>query len=647
MEATRGLLTALLEEAPSRVVDDKVAACRAALQHLPPGPRDTASIELAQLLELRGAIERYRKRSRELQALFETAGDLSSMRDEEGVLQAIVRRGRQLLDADAAYLMLVDEDRHDTYMRVTEGTTSPDFPKIRLHLGEGLGGRVAETMTAHWTRDYVQDTRYLHAIDDIVLEENLVAILGVPLKIGRRLLGVLFASHRSPRDFSRDEVSLLSSLGDHAAIAIENASLFQEARDAVAALEAANETIELSNRRLQLAVELHERLTSLALHGGSVQDLTEVLADVLGGAVAVVDDGLREIASSGESGGLMLERDVHEVIHQHVSREQATGRSSVTGRESSAVAVTPVATGQDALGYLIYTSREINDVDVRSLERAATTVALLLLHQRARDDADNRVRGELLVELLSSRVEDIESLARRARLLGVDLEEAEISVAVVRPADDRGVTTSLQQEASRLARADRTLVAALGDRVVLLGAGRPDSGAIATSLADRLTKAGFQVTVGSSGPFSELRHVAHHEDRARRVADVLSGLGRVGRGASAEELGIYGLLLSEVGERHVHDFIDSTIGVVERYDAARGTSLVETLRAYFTSEANVAEAAGRLYVHTNTMYQRLERLDRLLGKDWREESRALDLRLALKFRGLLSPPHGESSTTSA
>lgn len=646
MEATRGLLTALLEEAPSRVVDEKVAACRTALQHLPPGPRDTASIELAQLLELRGAIERYRKRSRELQALFETAGDLSSMRDEEGVLQAIVRRGRQLLDADAAYLMLVDEDRHDTYMRVTEGTTSPDFPKIRLHLGEGLGGRVAETMTAHWTRDYVRDTRYLHAIDDIVLEENLVAILGVPLKIGRRLLGVLFASHRSPRDFSRDEVSLLSSLGDHAAIAIENASLFQEARDAVAALEAANETIEFSNRRLQLAVELHERLTSLALNGGSVQDLTEVLADVLGGAVAVVDDGLREIASSGESGGRMLERDVHEVIHQHVSREQATGRSSVTERASSAVAVTPVATGQDALGHLIYTSREINDVDVRSLERAATTVALLLLHQRARDDADNRVRGELLVELLSSRVEDIESLVRRARLLGVDLEEAEISVAVVRPADDRGVTTSLQQEASRLARADRTLVAALGDRVVLLGAGRPDSGALATSLADRLTKAGFQVTVGGSGPFSELHHVAHHEDRARRVANVLSGLGRVGQGASAEELGIYGLLLSEVGERHVHDFIDRTVGVVEGYDAARGTSLVETLQAYFTSEANVAEAAGRLYVHTNTMYQRLERLDRLLGKDWREESRALDLRLALKFRELLTSQHGQSPITN-
>lgn len=204
----KSLLRMLLDEAPEHETDAVVASCRRSMEVLPPNQRESAERELELLMELRGGIARYRRRSRELRALFETAGDLSSVRDVDGVLQAIVRRGRQLLSTDVAYLMLVDQDRGDTYMRVTEGTTSLGFADIRLRLGVGLGGRVAQSMAPLWTRDYVADSRYEHVIDGIVLEERLVAILGVPLKVGRRLLGVLFAADRDIRDFSQDEVSL-------------------------------------------------------------------------------------------------------------------------------------------------------------------------------------------------------------------------------------------------------------------------------------------------------------------------------------------------------------------------------------------------------------------------------------------------------
>jgi DNA-binding PucR family transcriptional regulator len=548
-------------------------------------------------------------------------------------LQAIVRRGRQLLRADTAYLMLVDEDRHDTYMRVTEGTTDPGFPNIRLPLGVGLGGRVAQTMAAHWTADYLQDDRYLHAIDDIVIGESLVAILGVPLKIGRRLLGVLFAADRSSREFTRDEVSLLSSLGDHAAIAIENAALFQETRDAVTALQSAKSTIEETNRRLELAVALHEQLMSLALAGGSVQDLANVLAEVMQGAVLVIDERHRELARATSTTAVPEYVDVLAKVRDHLGEEALSGRSSLIRNDSSAVAVTPVVTGQQNHGFMLYVAPHISDIDVRSLERAATTMALLLLSRRAHDEADNRVRGEILAELLSRSVGDPEVIIRRARLLDVDLAGELIAVAIV-PDQIDGVSQPLHDEASNLARIHHGLTTALADRVVLLLPGT-DPDTAAESMAGYLARSGFDVAVGSSGPFADLRHVVEHEDRAGRAGRVLLGLGRTGHGSSADQLGIYGLMLSEAGEGHVQDFITKTVGELERYDAAQGTSLMETIQAYFASEGNVAAAAGRLYVHPNTMYQRLDRLDRLLGNDWRTGERALDLRLALRFRRLL------------
>lgn len=60
----------------------------------------------------------------------------------DAVLSAIVRRVRQLLGADLGYLSLIDVERGDCYMRITEGSQSPAFPTLRLPLGSGVLGRV-------------------------------------------------------------------------------------------------------------------------------------------------------------------------------------------------------------------------------------------------------------------------------------------------------------------------------------------------------------------------------------------------------------------------------------------------------------------------------------------------------------------------
>lgn len=231
----------------------------------------------------------HQHRTRELEALFETAGDLSALRDVDQVLAAIVRRSRQLLGTDVAYLMLLDEERREACMRVGEGIQTPEFMQIRLAFGEGLGGLVAGSGMPQWTGDYQQDPRFAPSIDSIVREESLIAILGVPLKIGSRVTGVLFASDRRRREFTHDQVALLSSLASHAAIALENASLFEASQEALRRWQEASARIEQQNRMLERAAALHERLTSLVLHGASLPTLADAVAEAVGGRAVVLD----------------------------------------------------------------------------------------------------------------------------------------------------------------------------------------------------------------------------------------------------------------------------------------------------------------------------------------------------------------------
>ena len=96
-------------------------------------------------------------------------------------------------------------------------------------------------------------------------------------------------------------------------------------------------------------------------------------------------------------------------------------------------------------------------------------------------------------------------------------------------------------------------------------------------------------------------------------------------------LGLARLLLGQYGPGELDAFIDSQVGPVLAYDEKRGTELVGTLEAWFACGARPAETAKRLHVHPNTVAQRLDRIATLLGDDWRDPARGLDLQLALRL----------------
>ena len=571
--------------------------------------------------------------NRGLRDVLEAAAELASARDEDAVLHIAIRKARQLIGSDLAYVMLLDPDRGDTFMRMAEGATSPRFDTIRLGMGLGLGGQVAEAMAPRWTRNYLSDEQYTHVIDPIIYEEGLTAILGVPVRTHGRLTGMLFTSDRSERDFTQDEITLLALLADQISAALTAAERASRDRRH---LDETRDALDLERTRtatLSATVDIHQQLTDLVVRGATVPEIVDLLVEVEGGTAAVFDLAHRDLSSSRSADGPTVDL-LGQVLREITAETERPAGLTTRQVADHVVVVAPIVTGPDHLGYVALGGRGASPTTGVALGRAASVIALFLLGYQARDEADNRVRGELLAELLSPGEHDLDSIGRRADLLGVDLDTHLVALVITPP--EARMSRALQTDCRALARAGGGLVTTYGDRAVMLLPGS-DSGVTARDVAGRL--AAHRATVGASGPLPGVRgravgEVSDHVERARRAARLLLALDRAGDGAATDELGLYGLLFSEVDREFVTQFIDGHLGPVRAFDRSRGTALTDTLQAWFASEGSPSATAERLFVHVNTVYQRLERLDTVLGPGWRRGDRALELRLALRMAEL-------------
>jgi sugar diacid utilization regulator len=640
----RLLLDLLAEDAPAEALGAVSSQARAA--GVPAGDLAEVEAATATALRIRGALRQHRRRELQLTALFDTAGDLAASRDLDDVLKAIVRRARMLLGTDTAYLTLPDEEAGDTYMRVTDGSVSLLFQRLRLELGEGLGGLVAQTASPYATPDYRTDDRFRHTrnINAGVLDEGLVAILGVPLLLGSsrggtgKVIGVLFAADRAPRVFSPDEVALLCSLAAHAAIAIDTARALADTRSALAELAGANAELAEANAAvrehsaaMRRAEEAHDRLTDLVLRGGDVTDVAAAVAGLLDSPLTIHDPGGRPLAAVRPDGAGLAADSMDAGWLVETAEESRTGARAVhrDGRWICAVLA-----GQELLaGLVLHRRGRLDDSDRRLFERAAVVTGLLLLLRRTVAETENRIRGELISDLLTDADRDPAGLAERGRRLGIDLDRPHLLLVAEAGAREKLCAAALRY----LFGGDIRGVSAehAGTVVLLIGCEAdaepgPDAGDAARAAAAQLGQlVQAPVTVAATGPARGPRQLAAAYAEAARCLRAMRVLGRTGEGACVDELGFLGVVLGNAQD--VDGFVTATLGPLLRYDARRGTHLVRTLSAYFGSGGSLIRAKDELHVHVNTVVQRLDRIQVLLGRDWNEPDRALELQLALRL----------------
>ncbi len=168
------------------------------------------------------------KRLRQLQTLIEMTALINSTLDTREIRRRAIEAATRLLDAEAGSLLLIDQKTGDLFFEVAIGTKSAKLKEIRLKMGQGISGWVAEHGEPVIIHDVTSDPRFFKGADKKTkfASKNMVC---VPVRTRKKIVGVLEAVNKKSGKFKPDDMEVLSALANQVAVAIENARLYEEA----------------------------------------------------------------------------------------------------------------------------------------------------------------------------------------------------------------------------------------------------------------------------------------------------------------------------------------------------------------------------------------------------------------------------------
>ncbi len=171
-----------------------------------------------------------KKEINKFKILYELATAMTSDQGLSANLNLVVVKSRSLLNTDTSFLALRNETLKEVYVYCQSGLRTEELKMLRLPFGRGLGGTIAETRKGLIIKDYKNDAAF--PAHPAGIDEKLVSGLAVPLLIGDRNFGVLYAFNRKTTEFSENDLETLNLVGNIAAVEIGRSWLDEKHRTA-------------------------------------------------------------------------------------------------------------------------------------------------------------------------------------------------------------------------------------------------------------------------------------------------------------------------------------------------------------------------------------------------------------------------------
>ena len=514
--------------------------------------------------------------------------------------------------------------------------------ELGLGVDEGLAGWVARTKTPEFIRENAMADPRMKFVPELE-EEDFQSMVAVPIlaKSGD-VIGVVVLHTEAPREFDDDVLNFLVHTASLVAGAIENAQLYEETRRRVQALT----TLAQLSQALA-AVTLREDLYDAVARGArellradacqiyrldvEADELTLVRSDPEDAPAASARPGRRRPRARPDAPG---ERPRDDGERRRVARELWPDV------DEDSLLVAPLVARDEQLGVLccLAEDRQFTEEDAELLGAVAnqTAVGLKKAELIERLTAENIVK-DMFDALAAGSVETAEAKASETRC---DLGRPHLFLHAERgPGADEAASAWPELAARLEARlrklCPRALFDSRHDRVRALvplpngnGDGLEELRAECDSLGrdERLVVGLSDVDRGASGARRRMREAA---DAARIGRSLVVDGGAV----SYEQLGAYRYLVHLELDDAPRDRYRQSVAALSDYDRRRGSRLVETLERFLADRGSVTASARALYVHPNTVRQRLERIERVAELDLPKED-LLSLELALKLARL-------------
>ncbi len=573
--------------------------------------------------------------ARELGFLVRLAQAAASTQKPDELLALIIREATSAMGTDVCSLYLLVQPGEQLLLTATNGLNENMVGKVRMRVGEGITGWVAQTREPAVAADVGRDPhwKWVPGLD----EDRFHSMLSVPIESGPRLVGVLNAQAAERRDFNAGDIDFLRAIAGQVAGILERSELQRR--------------LEAQLAEIQLSHDIHERFTRLSLDSAGIATILDAVGTLAGGPAALyAPDGYR-VRGLGAAGDGMPAR-----ISMPSGHSSAREVRIKAGRPARAIDVIPVRAGSDMLGLLaVGQDDEATDPPgrVRALEHGSTVLALELSKERAAAEVERRLRGDLVEEVLAGglEAEEAERIARQAERLGHRVPNR-AWVLVLEPDDDAseaalavpGRQDSLDAALSGLIRSRMpgalTLVRSASAVFLIPDDVAPDL-ASAEKLAGQVLAAATPVmkpgsaSVGVGNLATSVAELARSHVEARQTLRLTRRAGGRAHVASYRSLGAFRLLLEVQSPEALRRFVDELLGPLLAYAQSRETPLLETLEVLAAARWVRRGAARQLGIHINSMTYRVERIETLAGLSLDDPETRVAISIALRARAML------------
>lgn len=403
---------------------------------------------------------------------------------------------------------------------------------------------------------------------------------------------------------------------------------------------------------MQRSIEVHNVLTQVVLSGADLNELARKLASLVQCPVTIEDPSFRVLAYS--TFGEVDQAREESILHRHAPKaatDELARQGLLTQIRQSLHPVNipplpeqgmtferivaPIIAGGERLGYvwLIVHNKLAGEMDRITLEHAATVAALVLLRERAVYEAEQRFKSSLLDELLHSPWPLRADLVERVRPLGLGKRQQIIILRLREPPPGSLLPIfGLATEQLRLAGRRGTVVERAQGLVMLVESDRTEHG---LKLADAIFAAGreqnYALSIGVGRAAESLDQLPASYQQALEALDT-GMVFQCDRGGVIlfDDLGVLHWLRHLPDEIRTENIFHQAICLLAQHDADHKNSYVHTLEIYLDSGSNAQQAAERLYLHRNTLAQRLSKIEALTHLNLHDPNVLLNLNIALK-----------------
>ena len=437
----------------------------------------------------------------------------------------------------------------------------------------------------------------------------------IPAASGRA--GCLVVSADS--ELSEGEHFLLQSLAEHAGVALASARLHARERAQAAELRAAN----LALRR---SMEIHDRLTQVALRGEGEEGIAKAVYE-LTEHPAGIEDSFGNLISWAGPGPPDSSAQGSAECRNRLLRQAMDASGPVRDGERL-ISVARLSGAPVGVLVLADPDRTAGEAERVAIEHATTVLAMEAARLQTESESRARARSNLVLELVIG--EEGPGVVNRAQALGYDLGRPHRVVALEGgpgAGEEIGVFLDAVSRAATAHRVGSLLTARLTDVILLADAETCWQGFRASVVAELH---GAHCCIGVGGRCHEVADFPRSYREAQLALRIQKAVGGSDQVTLFDDLGVYQVLATDTDASAMESFTRGWLGALLDYDGVHGAQLVRTLSEYLDRGGSYDSTATALSVHRSTLKYRLRRIREVSGYDLSSPDTQFNLQLATR-----------------